>query len=561
VRATETCSYSNNEMSDNRRTLENYERDPKRSDIHSGARAKAGPMVSVLIPTFNRPRYLSQALASVLHQSYKNLQIIIVNDGGEDVSDIVHCCDDPRLTYIYRKENRGKAYSLNEGLTRSEGKYIAYLDDDDLYYPNHIETLVHTLENETDSQVAYSDLYKVYCNLMPDGSRQVLSKVVEISRDFDRFFMLYFNHVLHVCLMHRRDLIEKTGPYNEKLKILIDWDMTRRLVFFSDFQHIHQITGEFYSPAGECDRMSVQQRKDKIEYLRNLLTIRTTRPARPWSEIEDMSIIFVADRLNQQAGKTVGSIWRHTFYPYQIYLPLPEADFKRLSTDMPNVVLVSVDPMCSGTERVDAALARCDGMYVVIVPSGMPIEEMWIEDPLYALINSPVGREGFELQGSRDTLFAAVVRKDDLQYARKNFPNLSVPQSLKAAGITLRQPSFEELPFQFDHLLKHALLSEKDGNWEEAAQEYEHIAALHQNELWMKTLAAKAFFKAGNQTRAAKLSNEVNQQRPTIDTLLLEAKAERKKDSVHGAIELLKKAEQILIGQTDCLVPAETNRW
>jgi glycosyltransferase involved in cell wall biosynthesis len=88
---------------------------------------KAGPVVSVLVPTFNRPQYLSKALASVLQQSYRNLQLIVINDGGEDVGDIVDSFRDPRLIFINRKENRGKPYSLNEALNRAEGKYVAYL--------------------------------------------------------------------------------------------------------------------------------------------------------------------------------------------------------------------------------------------------------------------------------------------------------------------------------------------------------------------------------------------------------------------------------------------------
>ena len=256
-----------------------------------------GPVVSVLISTFNRLQSLYEALSSVFGQSYKNLQVIVVNDGGEDVSETIDSFNESRLVYINRKENRGKAFSLNEALHEAEGKYIAYLDDDDLYYPFHIETLVKALENETDCRVAYSDLYKTYCKVFPDGSRQILSKVVEVSRDFDRFLMLNFNHVLHVSLMHHRDLLEKTGPYNEQLNVLIDWDLTRRLAFFSDFYHVHKVTGEYSHPMGECDRISVQRRKDKKEYLRNVLTIRTTRPPKPWLKIEDLSIIFVADRL------------------------------------------------------------------------------------------------------------------------------------------------------------------------------------------------------------------------------------------------------------------------
>jgi len=526
----------------------NNERSPKHNEAVLGTPKKAGPVVTVLVPTFNRRRYLAGALASVVRQSYRNLQIIVINDGGEDVSDIVNSFGDERLIFINRKENRGKAHSLNEALARAEGKYVAYLDDDDLYYPNHIETLVDALENKSDCQVAYSDLYKVYCNVCPDGSRKVLSKVVEISRDFDRFFMLYWNHVLHVSLMHRRDLLEKTGPYNEDINVLIDWDMTRQLVFFSDFLHVPEITGEFYQPDGDCDRISVQRRKNEKEYTRNILTIRTTRPPKPWIKLGDMSIIFTTERLNKQAGTTLGSIWQRTFYPYEVYLPLPTADFEKLDTVMPNIIPVLVNPLSSQAERIDAALAICDGEYIAIVPSGFPIREFWVEDSLHALVNSSVNNEGFELEDSTERLWAVVVRKNDLQHARRSFPHLSVRESLNAAGIAIRHLQPEEIPFQFDQLLEKAKSAEKNGNWSKAAEMFEYITEHYQNELCMKTLAAKASFKAGGHIRAAELSREVNRQRPTVDTLLLEAKVKHEKKDFNSAIELLNKAEQILEG-------------
>jgi glycosyltransferase involved in cell wall biosynthesis len=510
---------------------------------------KLGPVVTVLIPTFNRPRYLAEALASVVRQSYRNLQIIVINDGGEDVSDIVNSYEDPRLLFINRKENRGLPYTLNEALAQSHGKYICYLGDDDLYYPHHVSTLVNALENQTDCQVAYSDLYKVYCKVCPDGSRKVLSKVVEISRDFDRFFMLYYNHVLHVSLMHRMDLLEKTGLYNEEINVLIDWDMTRRLVFFSDFYHVPEITGEFYQPDSDCDRISVLGRKNEKEYARNILRIRTTRPAKPWAKLKDMSIIFITERLNKQAGSTISSIWQRTFYPYEVYLPLPTADFEKLDTDMPNIIPVLVNPLSSQAERIDAALARCEGEYIAIVPSEFPMREFWVEDSLHALVNSSVSHEGFELEDSTDKLWAVLVRKNDLQYARRSFPNLSVRESLNAVGIAIRRLQPEEIPFQFDQLLEKAKSAEKNGNWSKAAEMFEYITEHHENELWMKTLAAKASFKAGGHIRAAELSREVNRQRPTVDTLLLEAKVKREEKDFNSAIKLLEKAKQILEGK------------
>ena len=139
-----------------------YERVPKHIECSFGSHKKAGPVVTVLVPTFNRRRYFAEALASVVCQNYRNLQIIAINDGGEDVSDIVKSYNDPRLLFINRKENRGKAYSLNEALAQAEGKYVAYLDNDDLYYPNHIETLVDALEKKKATVRLHTVTYTKY---------------------------------------------------------------------------------------------------------------------------------------------------------------------------------------------------------------------------------------------------------------------------------------------------------------------------------------------------------------------------------------------------------------
>ncbi len=518
-----------------------------------------GPLVSVLLPTYNRRLHLPWALRSIVQQTYQNLEIFVINDGGEDVTDIVRSYDDPRMIFINRGRNRGKPHSLNEALGQARGKYVAYLDDDDVFYPDHVKNLVQVLECETDCQVAYSDLYRAYCNVLPDGTRQVLSKHVEVCRDFDRFMMLYFNHVLHVSLMHRRDLLDKTGPYNENLNILIDWDMTRRLAFFSDFHHTPAITGEFYSPAGECDRISVQQRKRPEEYLRNVLAIRTTRPRKPWAKIGDLSILFLCDQWNRDIAEVLGRIWRYTFYPYQIFVPLPSAGIPCGNVGMPNVVFVPVDPLSSRDERVDAALQQTDGEYVAIVPKALPIKDMWVENPLYALINSPLNPEGFLLEGATGQAWGAVLRRADLEQARRAYPRLSVEASLTACGIRVRQPKNEELPFQFDELVRQAKLAEADGDWATAARLFEYTASHHRNELWMKAMAARAHFEAGHHAQAGRLSCEVNHTRPTIDTLLLEAKIRRQRQDFATAIQLLSQAERWLADPVDSPVQTAGN--
>lgn len=524
----------------------------------SGGNGKRGPLVSVLLPTFNRRRHLPEALASAVHQTYEHLEILVIRDGGEEVDDIVQSFHDPRVTFIDRKDNRGKPFSLNEALQRTQGKYVAYLDDDDIYYPHHVETLVGALETGTDCPVAYSDLYKVWCDVSPDGGRQILSKHVEIGRDFDRFLMLYFNHVLHVSLMHRRDLLDKTGPYNEQLNILIDWDITRRLAFFCDFHHVPAVTGEFYSPVGESDRISFQRRKDSQEYLRNILAIRAARPPKPWPKIDDLSIVLVADRLSEQVADTLLRIWRHTFYPYKLYIPLPSGDLARLNMQMPNVELVPVNPASTAAERIGAALGGAEGQYVAIVPADLKIEEMWVENSLYALIHG-AAREGFLLEGSTASSPAAVLRKADLEQARRAHPQMSFEASLAASGILLREPKEEELPFQFDELLRQAKLAEAEGNWRMAARLYQHMGERFGNGVWMKSMAARACFEAGDHAGADRLSREVNCERPTVDTLLLEAKVCRERQDFAAAIHLLTQAEQWLGPQAGAIAYDKRN--
>lgn len=504
---------------------------------------------TILLPTFNRRDTLGQALASALHQEHSNLQVIVINDGGQDVSDIVKSFNDERVLFIDRKENRGKAYSLNEALQYATGQYIAYLDDDDLFYPNHISTLVNALENNREYGLAYSDLYKAKCRVKEDGSREILRKGVDISRDFNRFVMLYFNHVLHVSMMHRKELLEKTGLYNEDIEVLIDWDMTRRMCFFTDFYHVTEITGEFYSPIGECDRISIQQRKNHSKYFKNMLSIRNHRPPKPWPKVGDLSIIFAPEVFGSEAGAIIGGVWKHTFYPYELYLALPESDMKRLDSSMPNLIKVAVSESSTISDRINAAIECCQGEYVVILQNGFPVTNMWVERSFYALMNNPDKNTAYELENSTDQNKAIVVRKDVLKNARAVCGNVSVLESLKAIGVRIKRVDEEELPCKFDNFLQIAGQYEEDEIWEKAAKTYQYMEQNFNNNLWMKSKAANAYYKAGQYSKAYSICEQVNQVRPTVDTLLLQARIIRKNLNYNAAIDLLKDAEDILEGK------------
>lgn len=102
---------------------------------------KEKPLVTVIIPSYSRPEQLVDAIKSVIDQSYENLEIIVINDYGTNVEDEISQLNDSRIIYHTNERNLGLAGTRNVGVNISHGEYIAYLDDDDIYYPCHIETL------------------------------------------------------------------------------------------------------------------------------------------------------------------------------------------------------------------------------------------------------------------------------------------------------------------------------------------------------------------------------------------------------------------------------------
>lgn len=504
------------------------------------------PLVSVIVPTFNRRRYLREALVSLLGQTYGRFEAFVVNDGGAPVRDIIEGLADARLALIERRENRGKAASLNEALGRARGTYVAYLDDDDLYYPGHLARLVAALEGSAGCGAAYTDLYKVHCRLRPDGTRQVLGKVVNVSRDFDRFLLCYFNHALHVSLMHRRDLLEKTGPYNESLGILIDWDIVRRLAFFTDFAHVGEVTGEFYAPVGPCDRISHVGRLDRQAFLASVLRIRTARPPKPWPRMPDLSVVALVDGADEAAAELIRQIYAFTFMPYEVYLPLPPTALARLRIRMPNLVTVPTADGAGAEARLDAALDRLGGDYVAVVPQGLVPQPLWVEDALHAALHG-TGRTAFTLAGHSEARPALVVGAEAMRQARAGRQGRPLAESLRAAGIEIREALPREWALRFDRVLQDAEALEGEGNWIQAAALYGQIGRRFGNDRWMRERTAAALLKAGTRDdEALALCRRLNGEGATVSTLLLEARLHKRADRLNEAVGLLERADLML---------------
>jgi glycosyltransferase involved in cell wall biosynthesis len=103
------------------------------------------PFFSVVIPLYNKAKFIEDTLKSVIGQTFEEFEIIIVDDGSTDTSlAIVSKIDDPRII-IMQQSNHGVSHARNKGIERAKGKYMALIDADDLWYPNHLEELYNTI--------------------------------------------------------------------------------------------------------------------------------------------------------------------------------------------------------------------------------------------------------------------------------------------------------------------------------------------------------------------------------------------------------------------------------
>lgn len=206
---------------------------------------KSWPLVSIIIRTRNRNALLRQALASVLTQTYSPLEVIVVNDGGEKGTAIIEEFQ-PYLPiqYIAHNQPRGRAAAANTGLQAVEGKYINFLDDDDLLYATHIEKLATFLES-TGESFAYSDCERGNYQwqgqaFLLQGERRLFNGI-----DFDRDRLYFNNYIPMMTAMFTHKLWTKVGPLDESLDCLEDWDLWLRMAQHTTFHRLPGVTAEY----------------------------------------------------------------------------------------------------------------------------------------------------------------------------------------------------------------------------------------------------------------------------------------------------------------------------
>jgi len=217
------------------------------------------PLVSVILPTLNRPRGLERALQSLREQRLADFEVVVVNDGGPDPAHVLERFRDLLLVPLAHERNKGAAAARNTGLAAARGRYVAYLDDDDIIFPQHLQGLVRALETAP-QKAAYADA-ELASTVENDTGVEVVDRRVVYSCEFDPASLLVSNYIPLPCIMHEKALLARAGRFNEQLAVFEDWDLWIRLSLQTGFLHLPGVSAQYRKARDVAARTNLQSRK------------------------------------------------------------------------------------------------------------------------------------------------------------------------------------------------------------------------------------------------------------------------------------------------------------
>lgn len=183
------------------------------------------PKISVIMPTYNAEKYLREAMDSILAQSFKDFELIVINDCSADGTEqIVLSYQDPRIVYLKNEKNLGVAGTLNRGLQVAKGKYIARMDSDDRSVPERFEKQLAYLEENPNAVLCgsrvtiFTDAGEQHLALYPTQDRQI------------RTGLLFGCPLAHPSVMIRKSVMDEHGlQYEEAFEKVEDYRLWTRL--------------------------------------------------------------------------------------------------------------------------------------------------------------------------------------------------------------------------------------------------------------------------------------------------------------------------------------------
>ncbi len=210
-----------------------------------------GPLVSIIVRTMNRPHFLREALASIQNQTYQNIEVVVVEDGLAKSQEVIGQFPQLNIIYFATEERAGRCKAGNMAMARATGEYLNFLDEDDLFYSDHLEVLVGELSRQTECAVAYSmglEVATVIQDTAPFVYTESRHETVHRQK-FDRELLQSRNYIPIHCVLFARWLFEEEGGFNESLDVLEDWNLWVRYARRSDFLLVPKTTTLYRVPA------------------------------------------------------------------------------------------------------------------------------------------------------------------------------------------------------------------------------------------------------------------------------------------------------------------------
>lgn len=197
------------------------------------------PLVSVIIRSMDRPT-LSEALDSIALQTYPNIEVVIVNAKGAEHREVDLWCGRFPMRMIGKNEPLNRSHAANVGLHAAQGNYLSFLDDDDLFYPEHIATLITALQNHTSARCAYTGIKVEYYH------NEHLEAVTEFNEPFDQRRLWGRNFIpIHAVLFEQSLVAKDQCGFDEDLDLFEDWDFWIQLAQHGEMVHTGKITAVY----------------------------------------------------------------------------------------------------------------------------------------------------------------------------------------------------------------------------------------------------------------------------------------------------------------------------
>lgn len=194
---------------------------------------QTSPLVSVVIPTYNYATFLDEALESLYRQTYKNLEIIVVDDGSTDETERVVTKHKSKIKF-FRQNNLGPSAARNSGIEQASGTFLQFLDADDYLSSNAIESKVSFLKRKEDARICYSRVLSFY--ELPNGKRKY-EEIWNLPDFADEKRALYFFNIAppHAFLCHLEDLKRFDIRFDEELRFCEDYDFWFKLAVSTSY--------------------------------------------------------------------------------------------------------------------------------------------------------------------------------------------------------------------------------------------------------------------------------------------------------------------------------------